>query len=160
MSVSELEINLISFVKSISFQVFQPQIRTTNSNPHSLAITSATAFGTISALLEAHLELRHPLYQVHLLRNQKQELNMRIRIRGPGGVSVVTLPDGSATVGDLLREITEKTSITIFDIKYSYPPKPLPLDQSQRSQLLSDLDVKLNGEQLIISAREAPKQKG
>jgi len=74
-------------------------------------------------------------------------------------VSTITLPDdGGATVGDLLREITEKTSIAHFDIKYSYPPKPLPLDQSQRSQLLSDLEVKLNGEQLIISAKEAPKQ--
>lgn len=80
---------------------------------------------------------------------------MRARLRGPGGASTITLPD-DATVGDLIAEITSKTSITKFDVKYGYPPKPLRLEQSQRSTPLKDLDVKLDGEQLTISSKDEP----
>jgi len=80
---------------------------------------------------------------------------MRARLRAPGGTSTIILPD-DATVGDLIAEISEKTSITKFDIKYGYPPKPLLLDQNQRSQLLKELGVKLDGEQLTISPRDVP----
>jgi len=80
---------------------------------------------------------------------------MRARLRAPGGTSTIILPD-DATVSDLLAEITVKTSITEFDIKYGYPPKPLLLEQSQKSQPLNQLSIKLDGEQLTISPKEDP----
>ncbi len=76
---------------------------------------------------------------------------MRIRLRTPEGALAITLPE-NATVSDLFSQITEKTSIKSFDIKYGYPPKPLQL--ADTSSPLSKLDVKLDGEQLTISPRE------
>jgi len=83
---------------------------------------------------------------------------MRTRLRAPGGASTLTLPD-DATVGDLIQQITEKTSVTNFDVKYGYPPKPLLLDQYVKSQALNKLDVKLDGEQLTISPKDDPSAK-
>lgn len=80
---------------------------------------------------------------------------MRARLRGPGGASTISLAD-NATVGDLIAEIIDKTSISSFDVKYGYPPKPLLLKQSETSRLLKDLDVRLDGEQLTISRKEQP----
>ncbi|TVY81944.1 putative ubiquitin thioesterase otu1 [Lachnellula suecica] len=80
---------------------------------------------------------------------------MRARLRAPGGASTITLPD-SATVEDLLLAITEKTSVAKFDVKYGYPPQPLLLEQYEKSQALSKLDVKLDGESLTISPKEEP----
>lgn len=81
---------------------------------------------------------------------------IRMRIRGPEGTSTINLPEDSK-INDLLSEITSKTSLTNFDIKYGYPPKPLLLSQNDPSLPLSKLDVKLNGEQLTISSREERK---
>lgn len=78
---------------------------------------------------------------------------MRARLRAPGGASTITLPD-DATIDDLITQIIEKTSIRKFDIKYGYPPRPLLLDQQEKSLPLSKLDVKLDGEQLTISPRD------
>jgi len=78
---------------------------------------------------------------------------MRIRLRGPSGAATATLGE-DATVGDLISQITEKTSVTSFDVKYGYPPKPLDLDQ--KSVLLTELDVRLDGEQLTISPIDSP----
>lgn len=78
---------------------------------------------------------------------------MRARLRGPGGASTISLTD-DATIGDLIAQITEKTALTSFDIKYGYPPTPLVLNQSETGRPLKELDVKLNGEQLTISAKE------
>lgn len=78
---------------------------------------------------------------------------MRIRLRGPLGASTVVL-QGDATVGILRSEIAEKTALNKFDIKYGYPPKPLHLDKD--STLLSDLQIKLDGEQLTITAQDGP----
>lgn len=78
---------------------------------------------------------------------------MRTRVRAPEGTFTVTLPD-NATVGDLISQITEKTSIQNFDTKYGYPPKPLLLSDSEQSSPLSTLGVELNGEQLIVSRRD------
>ena len=77
---------------------------------------------------------------------------MRVRLKGPGGTATLTLAD-DATVGDLIEQIIEKSAVTHFDVKYGYPPKPLLLDQSQRSRLLTALEVKLNGEMLTISPK-------
>lgn len=79
----------------------------------------------------------------------------RLRIRGPNGMSTVTLGD-DATVADLRTLIQEKTALRNFDVKYAYPPKPLLLPDS--SAPLSSLGVSLNGEQLIISSQEPREQ--
>ena len=84
---------------------------------------------------------------------------MRIRIRGPGGQSVATIPE-DATVSDLRSKIAKTTSISSFEVKYGYPPKDLQLENLSEDLRVSDLGVPLNGEQLIISekveAQEAP----
>ena len=84
---------------------------------------------------------------------------MRCRLRGPGGSSTLNLPD-DATVGELISHITEKTSITSFDVKYGYPPRPFPLDESDKTLALSKLEVSLDGEQLTISSREGVSREG
>jgi len=76
---------------------------------------------------------------------------MRLRIRGPAGQATISLPE-TATVGDLQSQITEKTSIPHFDLKYGYPPKPLPLKDYDTATKLSEIGIKLDGEQLIVSA--------
>lgn len=75
---------------------------------------------------------------------------MRVRVRGPAGQSTITLSD-TATVGDLLFQLSIVTSIDKFEIKYGYPPKPLPLDEFEASMTLSATGVHLDGEQLIVS---------
>ncbi|EAS36731.3 zinc finger protein [Coccidioides immitis RS] len=77
---------------------------------------------------------------------------MRIRIRGPSGQSTVSLQE-SATIGDLLDQIKENTSLPVFDIRHGYPPKSLALDQFGRQSKVTDIGVDLNGEQLIIIKR-------
>lgn len=76
---------------------------------------------------------------------------MRLRLRAPQGASTLNLAE-DATVADLLAMVREKTSLTNFDLKYSYPPKPLVLDDPEAP--LSSLGINLNGEQLIVSARD------
>ncbi|KAL8822891.1 MAG: hypothetical protein Q9191_006380 [Dirinaria sp. TL-2023a] len=80
---------------------------------------------------------------------------MRLRVRGPAGQSTLTL-EQNATVGDLQSNIAKLTSITSPDIKYGYPPKPLHLENYEKTASLSGLGVKLDGEQLIVSQRVAP----
>jgi len=77
---------------------------------------------------------------------------MRIKIRSPAGAHVLTLPP-DATAGSLLNEIREKSNISGgLDIKYGFPPKSLTLDEYPTSTPLSDLPVKLEGEQLTIAS--------
>ena len=78
---------------------------------------------------------------------------MRIRLRAPSGQSVINI-DETATVKDLQAQISKETSLQSFDVKYGYPPKALPLEQYKPTDQLSSLDVKLNGESLIISSKE------
>ena len=75
---------------------------------------------------------------------------MHLRVRGPSGQSVITL-DAESTVGDLRTRIVESTSIERPDIKIGYPPRPLSLEGYGDVLRLSDLDIQLNGEQLIVS---------
>jgi ubiquitin thioesterase OTU1 len=58
-----------------------------------------------------------------------------------------------------MLQITEKTSVANFDVKYGYPPKPLLLEQFNKTQALNKLDVKLDGEQLTISPKDDPSAK-
>lgn len=80
----------------------------------------------------------------------------RVRIRGPSGQSAISLDD-SATIHDLRSQIAEKTGLALgnYATKYGYPDlKPLELDQLSPELKITDLGISLNGEQLIISARE------
>ena len=78
---------------------------------------------------------------------------MRVRLKGPGGTATVSLEDDD-TVGDLLDQIAEKTSVPSFEVKYGYPLQPLLLEE--REKKLKDLGVKLNGESLTISPKDDP----
>jgi ubiquitin thioesterase OTU1 len=80
---------------------------------------------------------------------------MRIRIRGPSGQSIATLDDATATIDILRKTIETETSLSSFDVKYGYPPRTLSLDQYPPNKLLTELDVKLNGEQLLITRSES-----
>ena len=75
---------------------------------------------------------------------------MRVRIRGPAGQAAILLPE-NATVKDLKTQITEKTSISSYDLVYGYPPRPLSLNDYAQTARLSDIQPNLDGEQLIVS---------
>ncbi len=75
---------------------------------------------------------------------------MKIRIRGPTGQSTHSFSD-SATIGELQNAIIEQTTLQSFDIKYGYPPKPLDLGGFDKATTLTDLELRLDGEQLIVS---------
>jgi len=77
---------------------------------------------------------------------------MKLRVRGPSGQSTLEIPE-TALISDLKARISEATSLTVFDLKYGYPPKPLDLDQHPGATQLSDLGIRLNGEQLTVSAK-------
>ncbi|KAI9852546.1 MAG: ubiquitin-specific protease otu1 [Thelocarpon superellum] len=78
---------------------------------------------------------------------------MRIRLRGPSGSSVLSIGD-TESLETLLEQISEKTSISHFDLKIGYPPQALRIEQYETSSKLADLGVKLDGEQLIVSGKE------
>src|SRR5277367_6201329 len=84
---------------------------------------------------------------------------MRLRIRGPAGQSTVTLDDES-TVETLRKAITAETTLSAYDVKYGYPPKSLALDQYAPATKLRDLEVRLNGEQLIVSKSDTSGSQG
>ena len=84
---------------------------------------------------------------------------MRVRIRGPTGQSTISLSRKSSTVGDLRTQIADATSISNFDIKYGYPPKPLSLQDHDTMARLSDIGIDLDGEQLIVSPATAVPSK-
>ena len=75
---------------------------------------------------------------------------MRIRLREPAGQTTLSFPD-SATVGDLETAIKKQTSLLSFDLKYGYPPQPLELDNRNKAEKLSEIGIRLDGEQLIVS---------
>src|ERR1700743_703539 len=83
---------------------------------------------------------------------------MRVRIRGPSGKSSTATLDDSATIAALRKTIETETSLSSFEIKFGYPPKTLSLDDLPSSMPLSELDVKLNGEQLIVNELKASGQ--
>lgn len=78
---------------------------------------------------------------------------MRIRIRGPSGMSQVNMEE-TATWGELKHEISTKTSVADFDVKYGYPPQNLDTTSIDNDTKLADVGIKLDGEQLIILPRD------
>ena len=77
---------------------------------------------------------------------------MRIRLRHPGGQATITLPS-TAKIADLENEISAKTGLHDFDLKYGYPPQQLSLQHYMKNRLLSDTGIKFDGEQLIVSQK-------
>lgn len=76
---------------------------------------------------------------------------MRLRVRGPEGQSIVTIA-ATATVAELTSQVAKATSIEgELEIKYGYPPKPLPLGELDPSTTLSNIGLEIDGEQLIVS---------
>ncbi|EOD51781.1 putative ubiquitin thioesterase otu1 protein [Neofusicoccum parvum UCRNP2] len=82
---------------------------------------------------------------------------MRIRVRGPSGVTTITLDD-HATVAELQSTIAEKSGVPVFDLKSGYPPQPLDISQFDPITALSDTGLKLNGEQLVVAPRDVGAQ--
>ena len=76
---------------------------------------------------------------------------MRFRVRGPEGQSIVTLQD-DATIGDLNHAIHKAAGLSDFDVKVGYPPKRLDLDDRTDTKKLSELKIKLDGEQLLVTS--------
>ena len=68
-------------------------------------------------------------------------------------MSQVTMAD-DATWGQLKAEISSKTEVPDFDIKYGYPPKPLDTTSFDDELKLTDIGINLAGEQLIIMPRD------
>ena len=64
----------------------------------------------------------------------------------------MTLAD-SATITNLRQAISQETGLASFIIKTGFPPRVLDLDSQPPTTNLNNLDVKLNGEQLIIDER-------
>lgn len=75
---------------------------------------------------------------------------MRIRVRGPNGQSTLTFAH-TATVGELLSQLSKATSIGRLEIKFGYPPRPLQLNEFESTTKLSDIGIDIDGEQLIVS---------
>ncbi|SMY29064.1 unnamed protein product [Zymoseptoria tritici ST99CH_1A5] len=78
--------------------------------------------------------------------------SIRLRVRGPQGVATVTI-NNDASWSDLIHEISEKSGVADFDLKYGYPPQPLNTESISPDMKLSDFPRKLNGEQLIVMPR-------
>ncbi|KAK5107212.1 hypothetical protein LTR62_001619 [Meristemomyces frigidus] len=77
---------------------------------------------------------------------------MRLRIRGPQGFAAITIDD-NATWSALKHEISEKTGVPDFDLKYGYPPQAFNTESIDGDMKLSDLPVQLDGEQLTVAPR-------
>lgn len=78
---------------------------------------------------------------------------MRLRVRGPEGATALSI-EPTSTWLDLKTKIAEITSVADFDIRYGYPPQLLNTESIDSSTKLSDIGIKLEGEQLTIIPRE------
>jgi ubiquitin thioesterase OTU1 len=77
---------------------------------------------------------------------------IRLRLRGPEGTSTLSLPS-DATWADLKREISLKTNVADFDLKFGYPPQELNTTSIDAGVLLTDMPHALHGEQLTVVPR-------
>lgn len=79
---------------------------------------------------------------------------MRIGLQGAFGRSQITIDD-SATVHELLKKITEASSLETFDLKGGFPPRPIDFSPFDPTTKLSDTGLKLNGERLQVDTKSA-----
>jgi ubiquitin thioesterase OTU1 len=56
-------------------------------------------------------------------------------------------------VSQLLTQISEKTSLSSFDLKFGYPPQTLDLTPYAPSDTIKEAGIKLNGEQIIVQPK-------
>lgn len=82
---------------------------------------------------------------------------MRVRVRGPQGVTTITLDD-NATVAELQSTIAEKSGVPVFELKAGYPPQPIDISQFDPITALKDTGLNLNGEQLLVAPRDVGGQ--
>jgi ubiquitin thioesterase OTU1 len=75
---------------------------------------------------------------------------MRIKIQGPSGASVITLSDDD-NVSSLVVAIEKATSLAKFEVKVGFPAQVLALEEYAQDTKLSELPVKLNGQQLTVN---------
>ncbi|OAA81902.1 Ovarian tumor, otubain [Akanthomyces lecanii RCEF 1005] len=76
---------------------------------------------------------------------------MRTRYKWPGGTGIITLGD-DATLGDVVKELTSKTFLTDFGIKFGPPTAMKALDMSRVNQ--SAKEIGIHGETLTIVPNE------
>jgi len=76
---------------------------------------------------------------------------IRIRLRAPNGQHTLSLDDNAA-VSDLLSAITNATNLPLFELKLNFPPQPLDPSLYGMSTQLKDIDLKLNGSQIMVIA--------
>ncbi len=76
---------------------------------------------------------------------------MRTRYKWPGGTGIITLGD-DATLGDVVKELTSKTFLTDFGIKFGPPTAMIALDMSRVNQ--SAKEIGIHGETLTIVPNE------
>lgn len=76
---------------------------------------------------------------------------IRIRLRAPNGQHTLSLDDNAA-VSDLLSAITNSTELPLFELKWNFPPQPLDPSLYGMSTQLKDIDLKLNGAQIMVIA--------
>lgn len=78
---------------------------------------------------------------------------IRIRLRAPNGMHTLSLQDDAA-VSDLLSSITDTTELPLFELKWGFPPQPFDPSLYGMGTKLADTDLKLNGSQIIVIAKE------
>ncbi|OAA73760.1 Ovarian tumor, otubain [Cordyceps fumosorosea ARSEF 2679] len=76
---------------------------------------------------------------------------MRARYKWPGGTGIITLGD-DATLGDVVKELTTRTLVTNFGIKFGPPTAMKDLDMTETDQLAKSLGI--HGETLTLVPRE------
>lgn len=76
---------------------------------------------------------------------------MRARYKWPGGTGIITLGD-DATLGDVIQELTSKTLLTNFGIKFGPPTAMKSLDLREINQTAKQLG--LHGETLTVVPNE------
>lgn len=82
-------------------------------------------------------------------------MSIPIRLRAPNGQHRLDV-DPTATLRDLIGLIKEKTEVSKFLLKYSYPLKEL--DTSDAALSSSVQDLKLRGETMVVVPLDSPSQ--
>lgn len=79
-------------------------------------------------------------------------MSIPIRVRGPNGQHRLDV-EPTATLKDLVGLIKEKTGLSKFSLKYSYPLKELETSDAASSTSVQDL--KLRGETIVVVPLDA-----
>lgn len=89
---------------------------------------------------------------------------MRIGLKGAFGQKAIVVPE-LTTIGQLLLDISEATSLAEFDVTYGFPPKPIDFASLDPSARLCDVHLQLDGQRLQVNpkpstSRAAPNTAG